>query len=97
MYKTCPYYQFKREVLATVTKEKLTFQEAEEKVKDTFRENEKQYSFALERNTPRENNQKEQQTGATALLETTLPPLLEMVVDEPDTMVKQTTDNNKTG
>ena len=93
MNKTCPYFQFKREVIATVTKEKLTFQEAEEKVKDTFRENEKQYSFAVKRNTPRENNQTEQQTGATALPEKTLPPLREMVVDEPDTMVKQTTDN----
>ena len=56
MNKKCPYYQFKREVIATVTKEKLTFKEAEEKVKDTFRENEKQYSFIVKRNTPKENN-----------------------------------------
>ena len=60
----------------------------------------------VKRNTPRENNQTEQQTGvlmesdtptnvttATALPETTPPKLHEMVVEEPDTIVKYTTDN----
>ena len=45
---------------ATVTKEKLTFQEAEGKVKDTSRENQKQYIFIVKLNPPRENNQTEQ-------------------------------------
>ena len=58
-----PHYQFKREVIATVTKEKLTFQETEDKVKDTFRENQKQYSFIVKRNALRENNQTESDVG----------------------------------
>ena len=63
MDKTCPYNQFKRKVLATVTKGKLILQEAEDKLKDTFREKQKQYSFIVKRNLPREYNQTEQQTG----------------------------------
>ena len=57
----------------------------------------------MERNTPKEKNQTEQQTGVpiesdnptnmtgtTALPETTVPRLHEIVVEEPDTMLKQT-------
>ena len=63
MNKTYPYYPFKREIIATVAKEKLTFQEAEDKVTDTFIENQKQNSFIVKLDPPRETNQAEQQTG----------------------------------
>ena len=111
MNKTYPYYQFRCELIATATKAKLTFQEAEDKVEDIFRKKQKPYSFIVKQNCSRENNLTEQQTrvpienivapqntltditGATALPETALPSLHEMVVKEPGIKAKQTTGN----
>ena len=41
----CPHYLFKSEVLATQTREHITYREAEDVVRDRFREDGKTYSF----------------------------------------------------
>ena len=41
----CPFYQFKCEVLATQTRKRISFPEAEEEVKERFRQNGKQSRF----------------------------------------------------
>ena len=48
----CPSFIFKSEVLATQAKRKCTFREAEEQAKETYREEGKQYSFAVKRRLP---------------------------------------------
>ena len=60
--KICPYYQFKREVIATVMKKNVTFQEPEDKVKHTFRGNQKQGSSIVKRRPQKENNENKQHT-----------------------------------
>merc|ERR1712168_456504 len=40
-----PFYQFKCEVLATQTKKRISFPEAEEEVKERFRQDGKQFRF----------------------------------------------------
>ena len=45
----CPAYLFRSEILATQTRQKCTYHEAEQQVKDRFREEGKTYSFALRR------------------------------------------------
>ena len=47
--RNCPFNIFKYEVVATQTKEKLTYIEAEDKVKATFRQENKQYSFIVKK------------------------------------------------
>ena len=41
----CPFYQFKYEVLATQTRKRISFPEAEEEVKERFRQDGKQFRF----------------------------------------------------
>ena len=41
----CPFYQFECEVLATQTKKRISFPEAEEEVKERFRQDGKQFRF----------------------------------------------------
>ena len=41
----CPFYQFKCEVVATQTKKRISFPEAEEEVKERFRQDGKQFRF----------------------------------------------------
>ncbi|MEL6805241.1 MAG: hypothetical protein AAFO91_15830, partial [Bacteroidota bacterium] len=48
----CPVYAFKSEVLATQAKRKCTFREAEEQVKEGYREQGKQYSFVVKSKPP---------------------------------------------
>ena len=45
--KKCPTYEFKAEVLATQARTKLTFREAEDKVKEQYHKDGKTYSFAV--------------------------------------------------
>merc|ERR1712055_193526 len=41
----CPFYQFKCEVLATQTRKRVSFPEAEEEVRERFRQDGKQFRF----------------------------------------------------
>ena len=50
LYRKCPYYEFRKEILATETRQKVTRSEAEDIVRERFREEGKTYSFALRRN-----------------------------------------------
>ena len=45
MERKCPFYQFKCEVLATQTRKRVSFPEAEEEVRERFRQDGKQFRF----------------------------------------------------
>ena len=65
--KKCPHYMFKAEILATQTRLRCTFQDAEDKVKEQYREDGKSYSFALRyrrRQQPQEEENRDQHAQA---------------------------------
>ena len=67
--KKCPHYLFKAEVLATQTRLRCTFQDAEDQVKENYREDGKSYSFALRRRRPQETRQPPREENAQQLQE----------------------------
>ena len=49
MDKKCPHYLYKSEILATQTRTKCTYHEAEDQVRDRYRQEDKRYNFAVKR------------------------------------------------
>ena len=65
MNRKCPLFLFKSEVLATQTKLRLTFHEADDITKEKFRAENKTYSFAVKNNQPRNTAQNTSNNEAT--------------------------------
>jgi len=75
MSNKCPHYLYKSEVLATMTMQKIPFNEAADIVQDRFHEEGKPYSFAVRRNPqPTRNNRTQEEQPRRPSFEEILSP-----------------------
>ena len=72
--KKCPHYEYKCEVLATQTRQRCTYHEAEDIVQDRFRAQGKRYNFVVRRQRPQQPSQ-ETPPNVNNEMETIQPPL----------------------